>query len=112
MKYPTSRKFGAHRGVYSGNEQLVSFEALLTIVVEINLHWDVAHHGKQNDNEDGVPVQCSPGSTGCHGKIAGGCQWLLCGIADSIGQDLMNTACRDVAKSEAEGFRTSLGKME
>ena len=28
-------------------------------------------------------------------------------IADSIGHDLASTACRDVAKSEAEGFRTS-----
>ncbi len=36
----------------------------------------------------------------------------LSSIADSIDQDLTNTACRDVAKSEAEGFRTSLGMME
>ena len=33
-------------------------------------------------------------------------------IADSIGQDLTNTACRDVAKSEADGIRTSHGMME
>ena len=33
-------------------------------------------------------------------------------IADSIGQDLANTACRDVAKSEADGIRTSRRMME
>lgn len=33
-------------------------------------------------------------------------------VADSIGQDLMNTACRDVTKSEAESVRTSRGMME
>ena len=30
----------------------------------------------------------------------------------SIGQDLVNTVCRDVAKSEADGIRTSRGMME
>ena len=33
-------------------------------------------------------------------------------IADSKGPDLANTASRDVAKSEADGIRTSRGMME